>query len=71
MVRTTASAAVVAGLLAIAACSKDPEVAKQEYLRSGDDYYAQKKFREAIIEYRNAVDRPAVWRGTSEARERV
>ena len=39
----------------LGACSTDPEVAKREYLRSGDEYAAQKKFREAIIEYRNAV----------------
>ncbi len=37
------------------ACSKDPEVAKREYLRSGDTYAAEGKHKEAIIEYRNAV----------------
>jgi tetratricopeptide (TPR) repeat protein len=37
------------------ACSKDPEVAKREYLRSGDRYASEKKFREAIVEYRNAI----------------
>ncbi len=38
-----------------AGCSKDPEVAKREYLRSGDAYVEEKKYKEAIIEYRNAV----------------
>jgi tetratricopeptide (TPR) repeat protein len=37
------------------ACSKDPEVAKREYVRSGDAYVAKKQYKEAIIEYRNAV----------------
>jgi tetratricopeptide (TPR) repeat protein len=46
------AAAVV---LTTAACSKDPEVAKREYVRSGDTYVANKQYREAIVEYRNAV----------------
>src|SRR5215510_13019569 len=37
------------------ACSKDPEVAKREYVRSGDAYVAKKQYKEAVIEYRNAV----------------
>ncbi len=41
--------------LAAAGCSKDPEVAKREYVRSGDAYVAEKKYKEAVIEYRNAV----------------
>ena len=36
------------------ACSKDPEVAKKEYLAKGNQYFEQQKFPEAIIEYRNA-----------------
>lgn len=36
-------------------CAKDPAVAKREYLRSGDDYAAQGKLNEAIVQYRNAV----------------
>lgn len=40
---------------ALAACGKDPEVAKREFLKSGDDYAAQGKFSEAVIEYRNAI----------------
>ena len=42
-------------VLALAGCSKDPEVAKREYVQSGDAYVAQKKLREAVVEYRNAV----------------
>ena len=37
-------------------CSKDPEVAKREFLKSGDDYVAQGKLNEAVIQYRSAVN---------------
>ena len=47
--------AAAAVLLTTAACSKDPEVAKREYVRSGDTYVAKKQYREAIVEYRNAI----------------
>ena len=33
-------------VVAASACSKDPEVAKREYLASGDRYFAEKKFAE-------------------------
>ena len=36
-------------------CAKDREVAKRAYLKSGDTYFAQKKYNEAIVQYRNAV----------------
>jgi tetratricopeptide (TPR) repeat protein len=44
-------------LLATAAtsCSKDPAVAKRDFVASGDSYMATKKYDEAIIQYRNAV----------------
>jgi putative PEP-CTERM system TPR-repeat lipoprotein len=41
--------------LAAASCSKDPEKAKKEYLESGNAYYAQQKYKEAAVEYRNAI----------------
>jgi tetratricopeptide (TPR) repeat protein len=43
------------GALSLAGCSKDPEVAKRDFARSGDGYVAQKKYREAVVEYRNAI----------------
>jgi tetratricopeptide (TPR) repeat protein len=55
MKTTVYGIAAILGLLATGACSKDPEVAKREYVRSGDQYVAQKKYKEAVIEYRNAV----------------
>ena len=42
--------------IVLPACSKDPQVAKMEYLRSGDEYAAQKKYPEAIVQYRNALN---------------
>ena len=36
-------------------CSKDPQVAKKEYFDKGNTYFEQKKYPEAIIEYRNAI----------------
>ena len=40
----------------MAACSRDPESARRDYLARGDRYVEQKKLREAVIEYRNAVN---------------
>jgi tetratricopeptide (TPR) repeat protein len=50
--------ALVLGLMAalLTACSRDPNVRKQKYLESGERYYAKAKYREAIIQYRNAVN---------------
>ena len=43
------------GLLSIISCSDDPAVAKLKYFESSNAYVEQGKYREAIIEYRNAV----------------
>ena len=53
----TCRSALVALLFALSltGCAKDPEVAKREFVRSGDGYVEQKKFREAIVEYKNAI----------------
>jgi putative PEP-CTERM system TPR-repeat lipoprotein len=40
-------------------CAKNPEVAKRAYLESGDKYFAEKKYNEAIVQYRNAVQQDA------------
>jgi tetratricopeptide (TPR) repeat protein len=39
----------------LAACSRDPNVRKQKYLESGDRYFAEGKYREAAIQYSNAI----------------
>ncbi|HET9306893.1 MAG TPA: tetratricopeptide repeat protein [Candidatus Sulfotelmatobacter sp.] len=38
-----------------AACTRDPNVRKQKYFDSGDKYFAQGKYREAVIQYSNAI----------------
>jgi cellulose synthase operon protein C len=48
--------AVVCALLSLlAGCTRDPNVRKQKYLESGDKYFADGKYREAEIQYRNAI----------------
>jgi len=39
----------------LTACSRDPNVRKQKYYESGQRYFAKGKYREAAIEYRNAI----------------
>jgi tetratricopeptide (TPR) repeat protein len=36
-------------------CSRDPNVRKQKYFESGESYFAKGKYREAAIQYANAV----------------
>ena len=36
-------------------CSRDPAVKKQKYLEGGDKYFAEGKYREARIQYENAL----------------
>ena len=53
---------VFVGLLTVsifAGCSRDPNVRKQKYLKSGNSYFQRGKYREAAIEYAKAFpDRP-------------
>ena len=51
-IRTLAIALLVASA---ASCARDKEVAKREYLASGDEFLSQKKAKEALVQYRNAV----------------
>jgi len=46
---------LLAVLVPLAACSRDPEAKKRSYLASGDRYVEQKKDREAVVEYKNAI----------------
>ena len=59
MTKVKFSRTIVLLALAVAACSADPEVAKREYVKSGDRYMSEKKYQEAVIEYRNAVQQDA------------
>ncbi len=49
--------AVVCSLLAalFTGCSRDPNVRKQKYFESGERYFNKAKYREAAIQYANAV----------------
>jgi Tfp pilus assembly protein PilF len=55
MLSKRSAVGLLVGALSLAGCSKDPEVAKRDFVRSGDGYVAQKKYREAVVEYRNAI----------------
>jgi len=37
------------------ACSRDPNVRKQKYFQSGQQYFEKGKYREAAIEFSNAI----------------
>ena len=41
--------------LPLTGCSRDPNVRKQKYFASGEKYFAEAKYREAAIQYANAV----------------
>jgi putative PEP-CTERM system TPR-repeat lipoprotein len=55
MSRYLTRCAVLAVLVLAGACKKDPQQAKREYFDSGNQYYAQQKYKEAVVEYRNAI----------------
>ncbi len=48
---------LVVGLLAagFTGCSRDPNVRKQKYLESGQRYFDKGKYREAAIQFQNAI----------------
>src|ERR1700721_505665 len=49
--------ALALGLIAtvFAGCSRDPNVRKQKYFGSGQRYFEKGQYREAAIQYKNAV----------------
>src|SRR5579885_956143 len=46
---------LVAVLVVSLACSRDPNVKKQKYFESGNRYFEKGKYREAAIQYSNAI----------------
>jgi tetratricopeptide (TPR) repeat protein len=52
--RATHALVAAIAALAMSGCHKDPEVAKRDYVRSGDAFIAQHKPKEAIVQYLNA-----------------
>jgi tetratricopeptide (TPR) repeat protein len=43
--------------LSLVSCSRDPNVAKQRYLENGNKYFEREKYKEAVIMYRNALQK--------------
>ncbi len=52
-----ALAIAVFAILALVSCTRDPNVAKKRYLDSGNKYFANGKYKEASIMYRNALQK--------------
>src|SRR5260370_37601190 len=50
-------AVIVAILVGLASCSRDPNVVKKRYLESGNKYFDKARYKEASIQYRNALKR--------------
>jgi len=48
---------LLAAMLALVSCNRDPNVAKKRYLDSGNKYYDRAKYKEASIMYRNALQK--------------
>ena len=54
-----AVSALLVLLCFVAACNRDPNVAKKKYVDNGNRYYEKAKYKEALIMYRNALKRDA------------
>jgi tetratricopeptide (TPR) repeat protein len=50
-------AAVLAALLGLVSCSRDPNVVKKRYFDSANKYFERGRYKEAIIQYKNALKR--------------
>ena len=50
-------AVILAMLVGLASCSRDPNVVKKRYFESGNKYFEKARYKEASIQYRNALKR--------------
>lgn len=50
-------AIILAVLVGLSSCSRDPLVVKKRYLESGNKYFDKGRYKEASIQYRNALKR--------------
>src|SRR6185369_10381246 len=50
-------AVILAVLVGFTSCSRDPNVVKKRYLESGNKYFEKGRYKEASIQYRNALKR--------------
>src|SRR6476620_2125956 len=48
--------AILVALIAVR-CSRDPEVAKREFEKSGDAYVSQGRLSDAVVQYRSAIQK--------------
>jgi tetratricopeptide (TPR) repeat protein len=48
-------ALALVGVLALVSCNRDPNVAKRRYVESGNKYFDRGRYKEASIQYRNAI----------------
>jgi tetratricopeptide (TPR) repeat protein len=48
---------VLIALLALVSCSRDPNVAKKRYVESGNKFFERGKYKEAIIMYKDALQK--------------
>ena len=48
---------ILAALVGFTSCSRDPNVVKKRYLESGNKYFDKGRYKEASIQYRNALKR--------------
>jgi len=46
---------ILTAIILLLGCSHDPNIRKQKYLDSGNKYFERGKYREAAIEYQNAI----------------
>lgn len=46
---------VLAALLLLVSCNRDPNVAKKRYVEMGDNYYKREQYKQASLLYRNAL----------------
>jgi tetratricopeptide (TPR) repeat protein len=49
------NAALLVLLVLLGGCARSPEARKARHLERGDGYFKAEKYREAILEYRNAL----------------
>ena len=47
---------LAAAVVSLLACSTDPVKARIEFMRSGDAYYEDGKYRHALVQFKNAVE---------------
>ena len=48
-------AVILAVLVGFTSCSRDPKVVAKRYLESGNKYFDKGRYKEASIQYRNAL----------------